>query len=202
MAIRMDTRDGLDETYAGAVLQTWEHNGYNDSDFYAAVWDEAEQRVKAVEWATTRWWTYNNSATVDATSEVMAKAERWLADLIEQLLTRADEEQAADPVIGKEVRSTTTRGKNKGVVGLVRRRMANPYRTYYRNGYNDPEALANQRLAVEVVGEDKYRWLDADRVEVINPDQYKTSAEEIRRRAEALAKHRNFMAAFSRGAVI
>jgi len=44
MSIRMDTRDGMEETYADAVLQTWEHNGYNDSDWFAAVWDEAEQR--------------------------------------------------------------------------------------------------------------------------------------------------------------
>ena len=202
MSIRMDTRDGLEETYAGAVLQTWEVNGYNDSDWFAAVWDEAEQRVRSVEWATTRGWTLDNSATVDATPEVPGKAEAWLADTIERLLTRADEQEAANPTVGKEVRSTTTRGKNKGVVGLVRRRMANPYRTYYRNGYNDPESLSNQRLAVEVIGEDSYRWLDADRVEVINPQQYRMSAETIRRRAQALAKHRNFMAAFWGGAVI
>ena len=30
------------ETYVGRVLETYEENGYNDSDFYAVVWDDEQ----------------------------------------------------------------------------------------------------------------------------------------------------------------
>lgn len=64
-------------SYEGCVLETRERNLYDDSDFYALVWDETEQRVKSVEYATTRGWTYPNHADVDATPEVRAKAEAY-----------------------------------------------------------------------------------------------------------------------------
>jgi hypothetical protein len=72
------TDEDLTTRYEGAVLGTWEHNGYNDSDFYALVWTGEE--LKGVEYATTRGWTYANSATVDATPEVKAAAAEWLIE--------------------------------------------------------------------------------------------------------------------------
>ena len=33
-------------SYEGAVLSTGEVNGYDDSDFYAVVWDEASGSIK------------------------------------------------------------------------------------------------------------------------------------------------------------
>lgn len=71
-------------SYEGCVLGTGEHNGRDDSDFYAIVWDESEQRVREIQYATTRGWTYPNSAEVDATPEVVAKAEAYYAKLAEQ----------------------------------------------------------------------------------------------------------------------
>ena len=65
------------DIYKGCVLRKWEHNGYDDSDFYADVWDEAEQRVKSIEYATTRFWTYHLGAVVDATPEARGCAEAW-----------------------------------------------------------------------------------------------------------------------------
>lgn len=52
--------------YEGAVLSRREHNGYDDSDFYATVYDAEADEVRSVMYATTRGWTYHNSATVDA----------------------------------------------------------------------------------------------------------------------------------------
>ena len=72
------TEADLDVTYVGATLGTWEVNGYNDSDFYALVW--TGESLASVEYATTRGWTYANSATVDATDEVKAAAAEWLAE--------------------------------------------------------------------------------------------------------------------------
>lgn len=61
-------------TFEGAVLQTFERNGSWDSDFYAIVYNEAEDKIEHVQYATTRGWTYPNYATVDATDEVLTKA--------------------------------------------------------------------------------------------------------------------------------
>ena len=204
MAVRMQvagTTDDpkIDTSYAGAVLDVWERNGYNDSDFYAIVWDEASGTVKQVEYATTRGWTYNNSATIDATEDVKAKAEAWLADVIEKLLTSAHIADAANPTPGKRVRSTTTRGKNKGLVGWVMRREANQYRTYYRGGgYNSPDSIFNQRVAIDPgPPATKWTWMDADKVEVIDPAP--ADPVEIRQRAVALARYWNWRAAFYPG---
>ncbi|SFO66239.1 hypothetical protein SAMN05216207_11642 [Pseudonocardia ammonioxydans] len=54
-------------SYVGAVLATYEANGYDDSDFLAVVWDG--DQVTTCEYASTRGWTYHNHATTDATSQ-------------------------------------------------------------------------------------------------------------------------------------
>jgi hypothetical protein len=194
MPITMLDGDRPCTTHHGLVLGVWERNGYDDSDFYAAAWNNAEQRVEAIVYATTRWWTYRNGAEVDATPEVVAKAERWLAGVIEARLLAAEQHDAADPTVGKRVRVTTTRGRHIGKVGIVRRREANRYRTFYPNGANDPTARHLQRVALEVQGEDRWVWVTADKVLVVNPRP--PDQAEIRARAAQLATHHRWMAAF------
>ncbi len=60
--------------YAGCILEVYEHNGYDDSDFYAIAWDEKEDAIRRIEYASTRGWSYPNSATVDATPEIRNQA--------------------------------------------------------------------------------------------------------------------------------
>src|SRR5512135_3357303 len=64
----------------GAVVAVREVNGYNDSDFIATYYDE-DGGFKEVEYATTRFWTYPNTAVVDATPETLAKYEAFKAAL-------------------------------------------------------------------------------------------------------------------------
>ena len=63
------------ESYKGCVLAEYENNGYNDSDFYAIVWDYKENRLKSVMFGTTRaggsW-----GCSVDATPEVVELAKQ------------------------------------------------------------------------------------------------------------------------------
>jgi hypothetical protein len=63
----------LETKYVGCVVATGEHNGYDDSDFYAVVWDEATGGFIEVTYATTRGWTYGNSASVDAPADLIEK---------------------------------------------------------------------------------------------------------------------------------
>jgi hypothetical protein len=76
-----------DEKYIGAVLATRERNYYDDSDFYAVVWDEEDQCVKQVEYATTRFGG-GGVACVDATPEVIEKAKKFYAPILAKGLIR------------------------------------------------------------------------------------------------------------------
>ena len=66
-------------THVGKVLSLGERNGYDDSDFYAVVWDDEKNAPEEITYASTRGWTYPNGASVDATPEVVAKHEAWAA---------------------------------------------------------------------------------------------------------------------------
>lgn len=69
---------GLLDTYVGACLSDSERNGRDDSDFYMRVWDEKEQTVKSILFASTRGWSYPCMASrPDATPETLAKVAAW-----------------------------------------------------------------------------------------------------------------------------
>ncbi len=94
--------------YENRVLYDGERNYYDDSDFYAIVWDETEGKMKNVMYATTRFWTYANSASVDFTPE--SDPEAW-ANMVETLKPPMLEEARAEllkrnanPEVGDEVR--------------------------------------------------------------------------------------------------
>ncbi len=68
------------DTYVGLCLKDREANGYDDSDFYMLVWDEAAGVAKEICFASTRGWSYPSyGSSVDATPEVRAKFEAWSA---------------------------------------------------------------------------------------------------------------------------
>lgn len=90
MSVIIQTSDNkVEESFKGAVLCTREYNGYDDSDFYAVVWDESKNCLRSIEYATTRAWTYNNHANVDATPEVIRKAQDWMVEWSIKALTNA-----------------------------------------------------------------------------------------------------------------
>ena len=59
-----------DVQYEGCVLDTYEHNGTWDSDWYAVCWDQAKQKIVRVEYDTTRCGG-GGKAEIDATEEVL-----------------------------------------------------------------------------------------------------------------------------------
>lgn len=120
-----DTRDGghaeileTKETYVGKVLETYEENGYHDSDFYAVVWDDETNCLRHKLYATTRFYSNGYGAKIDATPEIVAKAtaerkERFLQSEVEK-----DEEKAKTIAKGKKVEVVSGR-KNRGAIGEV-----------------------------------------------------------------------------------
>ncbi len=106
-------------SHEGLVLATRERNGYDDSDFYAVVWDADAGEPKNIEYATTRGWTYANSATVDATDEVRAAYDAYLRELAAGRQAAADAAELATPRVGKTVKVIKGRKIPVGTVVAV-----------------------------------------------------------------------------------
>jgi hypothetical protein len=106
-------------SHEGLVLATGEHNWHDDSDFYAVVWDAGAGQPREIEYATTRGWTYANSATVDATPEVQAAHDAWRQARADQRRAEADAAEAATPRAGKTVKVVKGRKVPVGTVARV-----------------------------------------------------------------------------------
>ncbi len=105
MAIGIKRADGTtDVTYVGRVLETRERNYWDDSDFYAIVWDDETGHPKHVDYASTRYWTYDNYATVDADEATLAAYAAWRAARAAEGRAAAAAAEAATVRKGKLVR--------------------------------------------------------------------------------------------------
>lgn len=93
-------------SHVGLVLELREYNGYDDSDFYAIVWDPEKGAPDRVDYASTRGWTYPNGAHVDATPEVLAAYAAW----------REVQRRAAEKRRAEQEERTIRRGKRVRVV--------------------------------------------------------------------------------------
>ena len=106
-------------SHVGLVLSTGEVNGYDDSDFFATVWNPATGTTGRVTYASTRGWTYHNSATVDATPEVVAAYNAWKAASDAALRAERAARMAAVPDVGKFVKVVSGRKVPVGTEGRV-----------------------------------------------------------------------------------
>jgi hypothetical protein len=168
-------------THKGLVLQTYERNGYDDSDFYAVVWNEDKGCCEHICYASTRGWSYPNGASVDATPEVVAKADALAAKAKAEAAEKRAAREAITPTKGKTVRVITkSRGKDAPEVGESGTVFYFAKDRFDRSGryYND-----TQRYLVDALGlrdprkgmrvgfknaEGKARFVNAMMVEVVN----------------------------------
>jgi hypothetical protein len=99
-------------THHGLVLKTYERNGYDDSDWYAIVWNPAKECLDHICYATTRGWSYCNGAEIDATPEILAAARSWQKAQDERREAELSTLRAQIPEKGSPVRVRVSRGKN------------------------------------------------------------------------------------------
>jgi hypothetical protein len=159
------------ETHKGLVLETREINGYDDSDFYAVVWNWEKGDTENVTYASTRGWTYPNGAAVDATEEVVAAYKALLAKREAERKAAALAREAATPRRGKRVRVITKlRGKatkhvEVGAEGTVFWTGEDAYKKRPVFGWADPrEAI---RVGVKLDNGGEHVFLAGMMVEVI-----------------------------------
>lgn len=133
-----------DVRYEGCVIGTYEHNGYEDSDFYAICWDDKKQAVVDVEYDTTRCGG-GGYAEIDATDEVLQKVYRYYRKLGRSLFdNRTNIEQAK--AFGKGDTVVVIRGRKipKGTVGKV---------FWIGDCYNQFSYRTEKRVGIEVDGQ-------------------------------------------------
>jgi hypothetical protein len=104
-------------SHRGLVLSLGEYNGYDDSDFYAVVWNPEKGETERVTYASTRGWTYPNNATVDATPEVVAAYHAWRKAREEAARKAAAEREARTPAKGKTLKVVRGVKVPKGTTG-------------------------------------------------------------------------------------
>ena len=157
----------LYDTHVGLCVAEREMNGYNDSDFYMTVYEPETNSFKEIEFATTRGWSYPClTSRVDASPEIMEKYKQYLEQLRKERIVAFEALKAKNPTKGKTVKVIRGR-KHKDKVGVIFWRGVNKFRTYYRNGYNRPESLFNQRLGIEDNNTGERFFVPADYAEVI-----------------------------------
>lgn len=143
-------------TYEGCVLDTFERNMHDDSDFCAIVYNKEEARVEVVQYATTRGWTYHNTCAVDATPEVVAAAEAVTINRLAEQYIR----EWSIPAVGKRVKSKTTRGRYVGCEGVISQIKPSDFNRYGTVGVFKVDNFVDFRYPATV---------DTERLEVIEP---------------------------------
>lgn len=171
-------------SFVGCVLKEREYNGYHDSDFFALVYDEARDSVYEVEFATTRGGCGAAFGTyLDATDEVLDKAEAVFKRYAYESFKRADEDAAKTADKGKTVKLTRT----------VRSRKA---RTFEAGETGEVFWRGEDRFKVSYSGFKFYRvgvlfadgvkhFFSEDDVEVLDYTEYLTSDAELREKGDA-----------------
>ena len=152
----------IQKSFEGCILDTYEQNGYDDSDFLAHVWNESTQSVISVCYASTRGWTYANGADVDATPEVVEKANNYYRLQALENWKKNNEKQAKTPAKGKTLLVYKGRKTPKGTTGLC---------FWYGQGKVYGYGQPPMRVGMKDSADTTY-WVDADNVEVIGWEQY------------------------------
>ena len=109
----------IQTTYQGCVLETRERNYYDDSDFYALVWDESTQSIKEIEYGTTRAWTYFNSAKEDASPEILTKAFAYRYESLLKISDFCEQSDMSKLQIGRHVKVIKGRKVPIGTEGFI-----------------------------------------------------------------------------------
>jgi len=141
-------REAMEKQEHLRFLFDWEHNGYDDSDWYACFWDRLAERPVIHKTGTTRVAALPppTSTWSQASEEDWHAAKDWAVGLaFERLMVKAFRDITAPENLtqGQEVifcRDFKPRKQGRKVTRGERARVfwTGHYGTFYRNGYNQP----------------------------------------------------------------
>lgn len=103
-------------THIGQVIEIGERNYYDDSDFFARVWDG--ENISEIEYATTRGWTYPNNAWIDATPEVIAEVKTYREKKAQEF--RAAEKAKAEKIAAEQAAKRAQHNAEKEKISAMK----------------------------------------------------------------------------------
>jgi hypothetical protein len=166
------------ETLKGRILDKFERNGYDDSDFIAIFWNDALECIDSLEYASTRYHS-DSYAVVDADDVIKEKAAKWNENFILNQLILEDTRNAQKVEADKMVRISSGR-KNVGTVGKVfwMKEIIQYGKTQY----------IKIGIALDEEKEDnKYKnvvWTYEKNLKVVNPEEYGKDINYLRKMAK------------------
>lgn len=145
-------KENLIPESVGTTVDWREHNGYNDSDWFATYYDKKAREFKEVMFSTTRAGT-SHICEVDATPAIKRYYVQLKKERAHMRMRRQAEIEEATPRVGKRVLVVRGRKVPKGTTGYVKRIC----RSFYgRDNFNALIENAN----------DSY-WVNVDYLKVI-----------------------------------
>ena len=176
MAVLCGIYGKTEPEYVGCVLDTYEHNGYEDSDWYAVCWDEGRQKVVDIEYDTTRAGG-GGYAEIDVTEEVVRNVYRYYKGIArKEFDTFWNQRQAKEVRKEDIVRVVRGRKVKKGTAGKV---------FWLGKSYNCYSGRTEDRVGIEVDGERIF--LPLEYVEVVDWDSRLLTGKERKRRIRSAA---------------
>ena len=146
--------------YVGCVIDKYEHNGYDDSDWYAVCWDDEKGEIVEINYDTTRcggggW------AKIDATEDVIRKVYRYYYNSCRYAFDNFyNIQQAKEVKVGDDLKVVRGRKIPAGSVG----------KCFWRGTrYNYYSYRYEERVGIEIKGERFF--IPLEYVEVIGFEQ-------------------------------
>lgn len=165
--------------YVGCVLDTYEHNTYHDSDWYAVCWDEEKQEVVHVNYDTTRCGG-GGTATIDITEENLRKVYRhYKQDARNRFDTVGNPAAAKQVRKGDTVRVVKGRKVKKGTEGTV---------AWIGSVYNKFSYCVEERVGIDIG--DQRVFVPMDYVEVVGWEQRLVRGKERKEKIRIAAVNR------------
>lgn len=151
------------ESYVGCVIDTYERNGYNDSDFYATVVDVESGTVKDIEYDSTRHGG-TGCAFIDITLENYTKYLHIAKHSYYKEYIEREVKEAKTIVKGKTVKVVRGRKVPIGTVGTIFWSKEDKYGVGYQSKEVVRIGIKDERGNVH--------WTYAHNVEVASYKQY------------------------------
>lgn len=144
MAVLASIYGKQEPEYVGCTLDTWEHNGYHDSYWYALVWDKESQELKQIEYDTTAA-AGGGWAKIDATGEVLREVYRHYKKSVTDFFDSTENPERAKQIKkGDMVLIVKGRKVKKGTQAQV---------FWVGTRYNPYSRQNEERIGIEVDGE-------------------------------------------------
>lgn len=172
-----------------AVLEDRERNMYDDSDFYAIVWDRTKGRIVTHEYASTRY-AGGGTCRVDADAATWREVGDHCRAALPAIIYADVQTAACRPEVGRRVRVAKGRKVPIGTVGILG--WIGPAQTY--GGHSRWSQTTVRRVRIDLGDETEMvevtlrngrkvertqhtnvAWTYLDNLEVVDPKQYETT---------------------------